>query len=136
MPSAFPTIVVVSEIDFICRCRGESAFVPSSFQPGDCWCLFACVWRCSTPVVPGFGLHLTRTQCSFGCVELEMPLVQVMTWETCFRAHGEVVAALGLQDELMNVPVKSGLTSSTQPEEKEDVCTNICAGKLVTFTRS
>lgn len=55
---------------------------------------------------------------------------------TCFTVRCDFVAALGLQDELVNLQVKSGLASSARPEKKANVCTNTCEGKLTTFTRS
>lgn len=44
--------------------------------------------------------------------------VHGMVLEACSKSHFEFVAVLGLQDELMNLQVKSGLARSTQPEKK------------------
>lgn len=41
-----------------------------------------------------------------------------MVLEAYSKSHFKFVAALGLQDELMNLRVKSGLARSTQPEKK------------------
>lgn len=47
-----------------------------------------------------------------------------------------LVALLGVQDELMNLKVKSGLASPTLPEKgqkkKKRACTNTCEGKPMT----
>lgn len=41
-----------------------------------------------------------------------------MVLETCSKPHFKFVAVLGLQDELMNLRVKSGLARFTQFEKK------------------
>lgn len=41
-----------------------------------------------------------------------------MILEAYSKLHFKFVAVLGLQDELMNLQVKSGLARSTQPEKK------------------
>lgn len=54
------------------------------------------------------------------CLELEMQKsAHGMVLETSSKSHFEFVAVLGLQDELMNLPVKSGLARSTQPREEK-----------------
>lgn len=71
------------------------------------------------------------------CLELEMQKsAHGMVLETSSKSHFEFVAVLGLQDELMNLPVKSGLARSTQPREEKMFAQTSAKRKLMTFTRS